>query len=272
MVDLRQSEEYGQYMKCLGWKVNKGVFVKLLPLGIKFIKWQRPEKIELVKDKAFLIKIEPNVLRSNKKIVDKLKTFGFKQDRSPMLSTKTIWLDLQKTQDQLLKGMHSKTRYNIKKHEQEVRVIKGDLITENDLKKFYKIYVNNVKQRKFWGLSYKNFNDLFSCFKDKAYLLMTSEGGLTLLIHDLVAYYSHNAVTKKGRQQFLPTTLTFEAIKLAKKLKCKRFDFEGIADERYPVTRKWKGFSRFKKSFGGTEVEYIGSFSKYCWRCLWPVK
>ncbi|MBU1323407.1 peptidoglycan bridge formation glycyltransferase FemA/FemB family protein, partial [Patescibacteria group bacterium] len=63
--------------------------------------------------------------------------------------------------------------------------------------------------------------------------------------------------TQEGKIKFVPTLLVWEAIKLAKKLGCKRFDFEGIDDKR------WPGFTRFKKSFGGIEIEYRGSFSKY---------
>jgi len=50
--------------------------------------------------------------------------------------------------------------------------------------------------------------------------------------------------------------------KLAKKMGCKIFDFEGIYDDRFPL-KSWLGFSRFKKSFGGLEVEYPGAYSKF---------
>ena len=42
----------------------------------------------------------------------------------------------------------------------------------------------------------------------------------------------------------------------------KILDFEGIFDERFP-NKKWKGFTHFKKSFAGYEVEYPGAFSKF---------
>jgi len=113
---------------------------------------------------------------------------------------------------------------------------------------------------------------LFVCMSKKAHLLKTKEAGLVILVHDKVAYYSHNAATKRGKQKFEPTSLTWEAIRLAKKLKCVRFDFEGIEDERYKVTKKWAGFSRFKRGFGGEVVEYLGSFSKINLRYLWQPK
>jgi lipid II:glycine glycyltransferase (peptidoglycan interpeptide bridge formation enzyme) len=66
--------------------------------------------------------------------------------------------------------------------------------------------------------------------------------------------------------------LVWGAIKLGKKMNCLRLDFEGIADERFPMTKKWEGFSRFKRGFGGNEVKYIGSFKKFNKEALWGRK
>jgi lipid II:glycine glycyltransferase (peptidoglycan interpeptide bridge formation enzyme) len=48
----------------------------------------------------------------------------------------------------------------------------------------------------------------------------------------------------------------------AKKRKCKLWDFEGIYDERFP-NKDWLGFSHFKKSFGGSEILFPGSVTKW---------
>lgn len=269
-MDLRQSKEYGQYMESLGWQVEGGMFIKKIWLfPFCFAKYQRPnwpidikKLFSLIKKcRVILFKIEPNT-PSRRDLEGELKRIGFKKDKSPMLPTKTIVIDLSKSEKQLLKEMHSKTRYNIKKYRKKVRIIRGDKATDKELERFYKIYLANTRKQKFWGLKLKELTSLVKCFGKKAYLLMSGEGGLVLLVCDKTAYYSHNAATKKGKQEFLPTILTFEAIKLAKKTGCVRFDFEGIEDERYPITNKWAGFSRFKKGFGGNEVEYMGSFGK----------
>jgi lipid II:glycine glycyltransferase (peptidoglycan interpeptide bridge formation enzyme) len=42
------------------------------------------------------------------------------------------------------------------------------------------------------------------------------------------------------------------------------FDFEGIFDARSKVIA-WKGFTRFKKGFGGREVLTPGLYSKWTW-------
>lgn len=256
MSDLRQAPEYAQWMRSIGWQVENKMFIKKLPLvPWSFIKIQRQKKpIDLAaakKYRAIQIKIEPAF--EDKTDYQKL---GFKQDKAPMLPSKTIWLDLRKSAKQLLKEMHYKTRYNLKKN-QPVAIIPGHKIQKNQLIKFYEIYRKNCRRQKFWGMNFNQLKSLFRCFGEKAWLLTTNEGGLTILIYDKIAYYSHNGATQEGKRRFVPTLLVWEAIKLAKKLGCKRFDFEGIDDKR------WPGFTRFKKSFGGIEIEYRGSLSKF---------
>jgi len=272
MEDLRQTKEYGKFMESMGWKVEKGMFIKKLSiLPWSFIKYQRPEwpvdfkKIERVikKYKVIQIKVEPNI-KVNKEVEKKFLKWGYKKDKSPMLPTKTIWLDLKKSEKDLLKNMHAKTRYNIGKYKQRVEIIRGDKVNKKTLREFYKIYQENAKKQKFWGLKFKNLVNLFKCFGKKSYLLWAEGlGGLIVLINKKTIYYSHNAANKKGRGKFVPTILVWKAILLGKKLRCNRFDFEGISDFRYGVTKKWKGFSRFKKGFGGNEIKYIGSFTKF---------
>jgi len=276
MEDLRQAKEYAKYMEGLGWRVEEGVFVKKLGLiPWSFIKFQRPswpiefEKVDRLakKHRVIQIKIEPNCLK-DKKIEREFIKRGYNKDKSAMLPTKTIWLDLKKSESQLLKEMHYKTRYNIRKNQGlKIEVVRGDKIKDELLKKFYEIYRKNAKKQKFWGLGFKQLKNLLEAFGKKGYLLWVKDlGGLMLLIHDKAVYYSHNAVSDEGRKKFVASLLVWETMRLGKKLGCQRFDFEGISDERFKMTKKWAGFSRFKKSFGGKEVEYIGCFSKWRFR------
>ena len=77
-------------------------------------------------------------------------------------------------------------------------------------------------------------------------------------------YYQMNGSTEKGRQEFAPYTVVWEGMLEGKRRGCRWFDFDGIFDERFAkAQKKWKGFSRFKTGFGGVEVTYLGSFSKW---------
>ena len=280
MIDLRQAEEYGQWMKSLGWLVEEGIFIKKLPIiPGSFIKWQRASwpidfnKIaRLAKNcRALQIKIEPNITNKDRwgEVRKTMSKNGYRLSKNPLLPTRTIWLDLRKSDQQLLMEMHYKTRYNIKKSDEEkinCRIVRGDNVSNLTLKKFYKIYKKNAKEKKFWGLGFKQLKSLIDCFGKKSYLLtVPGYGGLVMLSHNKVAYYSHNAVNKAGKRLLIPSLLTWRAIELAKKIGCTRFDFEGISDRRFQVTKRWQGFSRFKKGFGGKEVGYIGIFVKLFW-------
>ncbi|MDZ7586619.1 MAG: hypothetical protein U0946_02600, partial [Patescibacteria group bacterium] len=160
-TDLRQAKEYAAYMRAIGWTTEKGMFVKKLPfVQFSFIKIQRQrQKIDYEavaqKYRAIQIKIEP--AWGDKTDYQKL---GFKPDKTPMLTTKTVWLDLTKNTEQLLQEMQAKTRYNVRKHEirnSKFEIIRGDKIIDDQLQEFFKIYRQNCKKQKFWGL---NFNQL----------------------------------------------------------------------------------------------------------------
>ena len=265
--DLRQSIEYSKYMKSLGWIVDGGVFIKKLPLTkFCFAKYQRPNWPIDIKNLFKLIKkyriilfvLEPNLTSGiNPEVLN-----GFKKGL-PMLPSKTIWLDLKKSKNKLLGEMHPKTRYNIKKHRVKIEIIKGNKLNNEKFNFFYNIYKKNAKRQKFWGSSKKELKNLIKSFSKKAYLLLSNEAGLLILVHDKVAYYSHNASSPTGKKNFVPTLLTWRAIKLAKKLGYRYFDFGGIMDKRYSTTKKWEGFTRFKRGFGGTEIKYIGAFKMF---------
>jgi lipid II:glycine glycyltransferase (peptidoglycan interpeptide bridge formation enzyme) len=272
MEDLRQSQEYSGYMKSLGWIIDSGVFIKKIPLvPFYFAKWQRPEKVNIQtvnklknKYKKLLMKIEP--LEQDRQVEERLRRWGFKKDKVPMLPSKTLIIDLETSLNKLLKEMQGKARYNLKRYRDKnlkIKILSGDQITEKELESFYQVYKNNYRRQKFWGLKYWQIKSLVKSFGKKAYLLKAKEAGLLILVHEKIAYYSHNASSGKGRRECVPSLLIFEAVLLAKKLKLKTFDFEGVQDKRYKITKKWKGFTRFKKSFGGKEKIFLGSFSKF---------
>jgi lipid II:glycine glycyltransferase (peptidoglycan interpeptide bridge formation enzyme) len=87
-------------------------------------------------------------------------------------------------------------------------------------------------------------------------------GGVLAVSTKDISYYMYAASTISGNKSFAPTLLAWEAIKYARSEGKKIFDFEGIYDERYPL-KNWKGFSRFKKSFGGKQVEFRLTVRRY---------
>jgi lipid II:glycine glycyltransferase (peptidoglycan interpeptide bridge formation enzyme) len=274
MKDLRQTPQYSEYIKLLGWHVDKiegsFVFVRKIPLLGSVVKLQRPDNVgkktikamDLIgkKTRAFQMSIEPG----NKADGLLLTDHGYKLSKSPSLCSKTIQIDLRKPENTLLSEMHHKTRYNIKKAKSKKLKFK----ISNDIESFAEFWQKCAFKQRGMFLSMKNeIKAINASFGKDAYILSASKrkrvlASMLLILTTETAYYMYAASTEEGKKLFAPTLITWESIILAKKLGRKMYDFEGIFDARFPLPT-WKGFSRFKKSFGGNEIEYPGSFVKY---------
>lgn len=268
MADLRQSKEFAQYMKLLGWIVEKAnscyVYLRKLPLLPPLImKIQYPDppipfkKIEKLaqKYKPFQIQIQPS------KKEPSFKKYGYKLGGGGHV-TKTLQIDLTQSEEKILAQIKKDARYGIRKaKKQTVQIIKPSNIGQ-----FHRAWRKSISWRRYMP-SLKTLKNLKKAFGKKTIFLAATDNnkflaGTVILTTTDSAYYYYAFTSKEGRKKFAQYLLVWEAIKLAKKQGCRIFDFEGIYDERFPQ-KAWKGFSHFKKSFGGKEVEYPGSFRKY---------
>lgn len=74
-------------------------------------------------------------------------------------------------------------------------------------------------------------------------------------------YYAFAAADYEHRKLGAGTYLVTNLIMDAKQRGMKEFDFYGITDSDDP-NHPWQGFTRFKKSFGGQEKRYLGTWEK----------
>jgi lipid II:glycine glycyltransferase (peptidoglycan interpeptide bridge formation enzyme) len=263
-MDLRQSKEFAQHMKLSGWLVekigNSYVYLRKLPLLPPLIlKFQYPqppipfEKIEKLAKKYKPLQIEIQPLK---------KEIGFEKYGYRLVGggghvTKTLQIDLTQSEKKILSQMKKDARYGIRKAEKE----SFQIIEVLDLEKFQQIWRQSVGWRKYVP-SVKTLKRLKKTFGKKAIFLLANDlAGTLILINNHSVYYYYAFTSKKGRKKYAQYLLVWQAIKLAKKKGCKIFDFEGVYDQRFPNI-SWKGFSHFKKSFGGKEIEYPGCFVK----------
>jgi lipid II:glycine glycyltransferase (peptidoglycan interpeptide bridge formation enzyme) len=274
MKDLRQTPQYSRYLKDLGWNIEtiqgSYVFIRQVPILGSVIKFQRPKKIgkktlsaleKIGKGyRAFQLSVEP----SDVSATPLLLSSGYKLSKSPSLCSKTVHINLKKNENTLLSEMHHKTRYNIKKAKSN----NLDFKVSKDIKGFANFWQKCALNQRGMFLSMKEeIKKIHAAFKKDSYILTVRKGkkllaALLLILSDDAAYYMYAASEKEGKKLYAPTLVTWESIRLAKKLGRKVYDFEGIYDSRFPLPQ-WKGFSRFKKSFGGSEVISPGSFVKY---------
>lgn len=244
-MDLRQSPNYAQYMRSLGWIVENGVFIKKLWLT-SIVKIQRPEKINLEilkKYHPFLIKIEP---------LKEINLPKFKKDNWPLLPSKTLLLELADYKPP------KKVRYEIRKA-QNLQVS----ISKNP-EEFYRMLQKTMAIGHWQVPIKKNVINLWKSFQpDNSIILQTDHSGCLLVWHEDTAHYMYAALTKEGRKLGAAYTILWAAIKYCQSKKLKYLDLEGIYDERYPKsTKEWKGFTAFKKQWRGKVLEYPGSYTK----------
>jgi lipid II:glycine glycyltransferase (peptidoglycan interpeptide bridge formation enzyme) len=73
-------------------------------------------------------------------------------------------------------------------------------------------------------------------------------------------YNLQGAQSEQGRKFHATGILTIKLILDAAEKGQKTFDFWGIAPENAPKDHPWQGFTSFKKTFAGTEVDYAGTY------------
>lgn len=73
-------------------------------------------------------------------------------------------------------------------------------------------------------------------------------------------YNLQGAQNDTGRKLHATGILTIQLILDAKAKKLKTFDFWGIAPEGASQNHPWAGFTNFKKTFAGREVDYAGTY------------
>ena len=277
--DLRQSEEYGKYIERIGGKAIKiqdpgeanasrsrskiQIFIrKLGPVSIAKIQrvdlplpWEKLDQV-LKKYRIFMCKLEPN--KDKGLPIQELRSKGFKQDSWPMLGTKTIRLSISPNIDSIISGFKKDARYCVRNAQNSVINIQL-----NDFEGFYEMWRKANKIKGLWTPPKKDFYSLIESWREKCFcVLINNLAGCVILVHKKTAFYYYSGSLPDGKRANLPYLVIWEAIKEAKKRRALVWDFEGIYDPRWP-NNSWKGFSHFKKSFGGEEVEYCGSFTRW---------
>ncbi|MEK7539810.1 MAG: peptidoglycan bridge formation glycyltransferase FemA/FemB family protein [Patescibacteria group bacterium] len=180
-------------------------------------------------------------------------------DRQP---SRTLLLDLTKTEEDLLAGMHSKTRYNIKLAER-----KGMTVRFGRSSKEMDAFIHCIKET-YARHEIKSFPE--SYYRTQLATIPWEQVGLAeyegkVVATNLLSHfgdtftYVHGGSLSAHKELMAPQLLQWRSIQEAKKLGAKWYDFYGIAPEG-AVNHPWAGISRFKLGFGGVAVERPGTF------------
>lgn len=273
-TNLWQSPLWEKFQKRLGkktWFLNNKKTQLLaiqhnLPLGYNWIDIPRgpigqPEDYQLLleelitsakKEKTVYIRIMPEssyqLLTTN---------YSLKQAHANHQPETTLKLDTTLSEEELLKQMKPKGRYNIRLAQK-----KGVIIKESkNVAAFFKIFQETTTRNKFGGHSQEYYETMLEVLGNKAQLILAEyedkiiAGGIFTYLNQEAIYY-YGASSNQHRNVMAPYLIQWTAVKEAKKRKCKTYDFLGISPEKANKNHPWKGVTSFKKKFGGTVINY----------------
>jgi len=222
------------------------------------------------KEKAIFVRLSPyEEIR--------ISNFEFRissQDHHPETS---LIIDLAQSEDDILKQMKPKGRYNIK-----VAQKNGVTVTpSHDIDAFYHLLKKTTGRDGFAAHPISYYRKILESLAPHAQLLLAHyegkpvAGGIFVYLHDSGIYY-YGASDYEHRNLMAPYLIQWTAIQEAKKRGCKHYDFLGIAPEGAPPERSngspvrtgtggsdragknhpWAGVTEFKHKFGGAVVHY----------------
>ncbi len=172
----------------------------------------------------------------------------------------TLITDLSQTDEQLLSNMHEKTRYNIRLAEKKGVQIEIGTVSIDEVWHVFEMTSSRDEFRLHGKDYYKKMIETSGAFiaiaKHESDILaaniMIDFGG--------VRTYLHGASSNVKRNLMGPYLLHWELMKNAKVNGIQSYDWWGVAPVDALSTHPWAGISRFKRGFGGEEVEYPGTF------------
>ncbi|MBI3577490.1 peptidoglycan bridge formation glycyltransferase FemA/FemB family protein [Candidatus Gottesmanbacteria bacterium] len=274
-----QSPAWGQFRKAMGIDVLQTHGWQLTFHKIPHTPWTigyfprgpLPRKdmidklIEIGKQKnAIFIQLEPNVLSGCQ--LSAVSCQLLRPSHHPLFPKYTFILDLTKSEEELLKNMHPKTRYNIKVAQKH-----GVAISNDDSPQVFKEYLrltrettqrqgflahNETYHRRMWDiLSKAGIAKLWTA----TYQGQTIAAWIIFCWKDTI-YYPYGSSSREHRDVMAPNLLLWEIIRWGKRQGYKKFDLWGALGPKPDQDDPWYGFHRFKEGYHPDLVEFIGSY------------
>ncbi len=277
-----QSSEWEQIHKAMGrktWRIGGVLLVRHnLWRELNYLYCPRPEFNHITPGKFFsevsriaetenslFFKIDPGEKISLENIDARMRS-----DR-PLQPHQTVILDLAQSEDEILKAMREKTRYNIRLAERKgvevVKVIHRD--AKEDFAIFWKL-LSDTATRQGFSVHQRAYYESLSNVRtgemsNEFFFAHSRDDHDEILAAALVnihrdprtgascATYLHGASSQGHKELMAPHLLHWRIIQDAKRRDIEFYDLWGI-DEK-----KWPGITRFKTGFGGARVEYPSS-------------
>lgn len=196
------------------------------------------------------------------------ENWNLRKSNSDILPSTTIFLDVSASEEDLLNGMKSKTRYNIRLSKRKGVKIQRAGLEKIDI--WYKLYKETAMRNGLFVNDIDYFVSVLSARADDTsspahveLLIAEAEGeplaAMFLVISGQRGTYLYGA-SSSCKRNYMPTyALQWEAILIAKEYGCTEYDMFGVSpgpDQSHPMY----GLYQFKTGFGGDLYHHLG-----CW-------
>jgi len=220
------------------------------------------------KHRCIFIQLEPDVIKHAGND-DLLHLRGLRKAARPLFTKYNFLLDLRPSEEELLKNMHSKTRYNTR-----LAARKGVIVETSHSREAFDrhldLYLATTRRQKYFGHDAEYHQTLFDTIKNssiKPYFVQgwthdkkTLLASWMLLQFHNILYYPYGGSSPEHRELMASNLVAWEAMRLGKKLECTTLDMWGALGPDASESDPWHGFHRFKQGFGGKLIEYVGSY------------
>lgn len=194
--------------------------------------------------------------------------WNFRKAFSNNLPTNTIFIDLSRERDELLRSMKPKTRYNINLSERKGVTVRVAGINELDI--WYSLYSETAARNRFHLHDPEYFRTILSVDAynsrspaDVLLLIAEKEGkplaSMFLVISGNRGTYLYGASSSEKRNLMASYALQWKAMTIAREMGCSEYDMFGVSPADNPDHPMY-GLYRFKSGFGGRMYHTLG-----CW-------
>jgi peptidoglycan pentaglycine glycine transferase (the first glycine) len=296
---ILQTSAWGLLKSGYGWQPNwivsgnagAQVLLRRLPLGfwIGYVPkgpvgshWRGTlTEIEALckRKKMIFLKIEPDLWETDPD--GQLRQMnGFHSGARTIQPQRTIVIDLNGSEEEILGRMKQKTRYNIRLAE------KKDIVVERnaDINNFNSLMAVTAERDNFGVHAGRYYQDAFKFFEKKgsvnlfmAFYQGTPLAAIMVFQRGLRAWYFYGASNNLERNRMPTYLVQWRAIQWAKSQGCSSYDLWGVPDEEEQVLENefehrseglW-GVYRFKRGFGGEVRRSAGAWDKVYHPCLY---
>lgn len=189
----------------------------------------------------------------------------------------TFLIDLKKSDEELLKAMHTKTRYNIGLARRKGVTVKIGH-TEEMVNEFLSLYHETSERHDMVNHPDSYYKQMFSTFSSHenaeivtAYFEGNPLASMVIVFYNDTMFYPYGGSTHLHKDKMAFHLVFWEAMQLGKKRGCNYFDlWNCLTPEQESENHPWYGFHRFKKGFGGEFVQFPGAYDVVFQPMLYP--